>query len=99
MKREITAEDLERFEGKFDADKVNRVAMNAAAQAGVNGAGYDADGNYYERDAYMGGKLLKKFTYAMTRGTIRMHSVLKWTRERYVTRSSQGAAGCLRLST
>ena len=39
-------------------------------QAGVNGAGYDADGNYYERDAYMGGKLLKKFTYAMTRGTL-----------------------------
>ena len=38
MKREITAEDLQRFEGKFDADKVNRVAMNAAAQAGVNGA-------------------------------------------------------------
>ena len=39
-------------------------------QAGVYGAGYDADGNYYERDAYMGGKLLKKFTYAMTRGTL-----------------------------
>lgn len=39
-------------------------------QAGVNGAGYDANGNYYERDAYMGGKLLKKFTYAMTRGTL-----------------------------
>ena len=38
MKREITAEDLQRFEEKFDADKVNRVAMNAAAQAGVNGA-------------------------------------------------------------
>ncbi len=39
-------------------------------QSGVYGAGYDADGNYYERDAYMGGKLLKKFTYAMTRGTL-----------------------------
>jgi CxxC motif-containing protein (DUF1111 family) len=39
-------------------------------QAGENGAGYDADGNYYERDTYMGGKLLKKFTYAMTRGTL-----------------------------
>ena len=39
-------------------------------QAGVNGAGYDAEGNYYERDAYMDGKLLKKFTYAMTRGTL-----------------------------
>ncbi len=39
-------------------------------QAGENGAGYDANGNYYERDAYMGGKLLKKFTYAMTRGTL-----------------------------
>jgi len=38
--------------------------------AGKNGAGYDADGNYYERDAYMDGKLLKKFTYAMTRGTL-----------------------------
>ncbi len=39
-------------------------------QAGENGAGYDADGNYYERDTYMDGKLLKKFTYAMTRGTL-----------------------------
>ncbi len=39
-------------------------------QAGANGAGYDAEGNYYERDAYMDGKLLKKFTYAMTRGTL-----------------------------
>ena len=39
-------------------------------QAGENGAGYDADGNYYARDAYMDGKLLKKFTYAMTRGTL-----------------------------
>jgi len=39
-------------------------------QAGVNGAGYDANGRYYERDAYKDGKLLKKFTYAMTRGTL-----------------------------
>ena len=39
-------------------------------QAGENGAGYDANGNYYERDTYMDGKLLKKFTYAMTRGTL-----------------------------
>ena len=39
-------------------------------QAGEYGAGYDAEGNYYERDAYMDGKLLKKFTYAMTRGTL-----------------------------
>ncbi|MCR5520099.1 MAG: c-type cytochrome [Bacteroidales bacterium] len=39
-------------------------------QAGANGAGYDADGNYYERDTYRDGKLLKKFTYAMTRGTL-----------------------------
>ena len=38
MKREITAEDLQRFEENFDSSKVNRVAMNAAAQAGVNGA-------------------------------------------------------------
>lgn len=39
-------------------------------QAGANGAGYDANGKYYERDTYMDGKLLKKFTYAMTRGTL-----------------------------
>ncbi len=39
-------------------------------QPGAYGAGYDADGNYYERDRYMDGKLLKKFTYAMTRGTL-----------------------------
>lgn len=39
-------------------------------QPGTHGAGYDADGNYYERDAYRDGKLLKKFTYAMTRGTL-----------------------------
>ena len=39
-------------------------------QPGEYGAGYDAEGNYYERDAYMDGKLLKKFTYAMTRGTL-----------------------------
>ena len=34
------------------------------------GDGYDANGTFYKRDAYMGGKLLKKFTYAMTRGTL-----------------------------
>lgn len=39
-------------------------------QPGDYGAGYDAEGNYYERDAYMDGKLLKKFTYALTRGTL-----------------------------
>ena len=39
-------------------------------QAGEYGAGYDANGNYYPRDTYMDGKLLKKFTYAMTRGTL-----------------------------
>ena len=39
-------------------------------QPGEYGAGYDAEGNYYERDKYMDGKLLKKFTYAMTRGTL-----------------------------
>lgn len=39
-------------------------------QKGKYGAGYDAEGKYYERDSYMGGKLLKKFTYAMTRGTL-----------------------------
>ena len=39
-------------------------------QPGEYGAGYDANGKYYERDAYMDGKLLKKFTYAMTRGTL-----------------------------
>ncbi|MCR5760019.1 MAG: hypothetical protein K6G39_06670 [Bacteroidales bacterium] len=39
-------------------------------QKGEYGAGYDADGKYYERDTYMDGKLLKKFTYAMTRGTL-----------------------------
>ena len=39
-------------------------------QAGEYGAGYDADGSYYERDKYRDGKLLKKFTYAMTRGTL-----------------------------
>ena len=38
MKREITAVDLKRFEENFDSSKVNRVAMNAAVQAGVNGA-------------------------------------------------------------
>ena len=39
-------------------------------QKGEYGAGYDADGNFYERDTYRDGKLLKKFTYAMTRGTL-----------------------------
>lgn len=39
-------------------------------QPGAYGAGYDANGKYYERDAYMDGKLVKKFTYAMTRGTL-----------------------------
>lgn len=39
-------------------------------QKGEYGAGYDAEGNYYPRDTYMDGKLLKKFTYAMTRGTL-----------------------------
>ena len=34
------------------------------------GDGYDADGNFYKRDAYRDGKLLKKFTYAMTRGSL-----------------------------
>ena len=38
MKREITAEDLQRFEAQFDENRVNRVAMNAATQAGVQGA-------------------------------------------------------------
>ena len=39
-------------------------------QAGELGDGYDADGNFYTRDTYRDGKLLKKFTYAMTRGTL-----------------------------
>ena len=38
MKREITAEDLQKFEASFDKNRVNRVAMNAAAAAGVLGA-------------------------------------------------------------
>ena len=38
MKREITAEDLQRFGTQFDENRVNRVAMNAATQAGVQGA-------------------------------------------------------------
>ena len=38
MKKEITTDDLQRFETAFDSSRVNRVAMNAAAQAGVNGA-------------------------------------------------------------
>jgi len=39
-------------------------------QPGIYGAGYDADGNYLERDAYKGGKALKRFTYAMTRASL-----------------------------
>ena len=39
-------------------------------QPGDLGDGYDADGNFYKRDTYRDGKLLKKFTYAMTRGTL-----------------------------
>ena len=39
-------------------------------QPGKYGDGYDADGNFCERGTYRGGKLLKKFTYAMTRGTL-----------------------------
>jgi len=39
-------------------------------QKGDLGAGYDAEGAYYPRDTYMGGKHLKKFTYAMTRSTL-----------------------------
>ena len=38
MKKEITTDDLQRFETAFDSSRVNKVAMNAAAQAGVNGA-------------------------------------------------------------
>ncbi len=38
MKREITTEDLQKFETSFDSSRVNKVAMNAAVQAGVNGA-------------------------------------------------------------
>ena len=34
------------------------------------GDGYDADGHFVPRDTYRDGKLLKKFTYAMTRGTL-----------------------------
>jgi CxxC motif-containing protein (DUF1111 family) len=34
------------------------------------GDGYDAEGNFIPRDTYRNGKLLKKFTYAMTRGTL-----------------------------
>ena len=46
-------------------------ANNATLDDGKNiGSGYDADGNFYERDAYMDGKLVKKFTYAMTRGSL-----------------------------
>ena len=39
-------------------------------QAGALGDGYDANGRFYKRDTYRDGKLLKKFTYAMTRGTL-----------------------------
>ena len=39
-------------------------------QRGDLGDGYDANGQFYKRDTYRDGKLLKKFTYAMTRGTL-----------------------------
>ncbi|MBR6279828.1 MAG: hypothetical protein IKR32_00835 [Bacteroidales bacterium] len=39
-------------------------------QAGANGDGYDADGNFVPRDTYRDGKALKRFTYAMTRATL-----------------------------
>ena len=38
MKKEITTQDLLKFEAAFDSSRVNRVAMNAAAEAGVLGA-------------------------------------------------------------
>ena len=34
------------------------------------GDGYDAEGHFFRRGTYMDGKLLKKFTYAMTRGSL-----------------------------
>ena len=42
MEKEITLEDLQSFEANFNESKVNRVAMNATAQAGV----LDAAKNY-----------------------------------------------------
>ena len=45
MQKEITAGDLQKFEAQFDKSRVNTVAMNAAAQAGVN----DAAKNYAVR--------------------------------------------------
>ena len=39
-------------------------------QKGSYGDGYDADGNFIPRDAYNGGKALKRFTYAMTRASL-----------------------------
>ena len=56
----------------WDADKGDFApsAFYHNWQSGEYGAGYDANGNYYARDTYMDGKLLKKFTYAMTRGTL-----------------------------
>ncbi len=46
-------------------------ANGATLADGKNiGSGYDAEGNFYDRDAYMDGKLVKKFTYAMTRGSL-----------------------------
>ena len=39
-------------------------------QPGSFGDGYDAEGNFYPRDTYKGGKYLKKFTYAMTRASL-----------------------------
>ena len=35
MKKEITAQDLQKYEEKFDKNRLNRVAMNAVAEAGV----------------------------------------------------------------
>lgn len=49
MKKEISAEDLKRFEAKFDESRLNRVAMNAAAEAGVLGAAK----NYALRQNYL----------------------------------------------
>ncbi len=39
-------------------------------QKGEYGDGYDADGNFVPRDTYIGGKALKRFTYAMTRASL-----------------------------
>ena len=45
MKKEITALDLQQYEEKFDESRLNKVAMNAAAEAGV----LDAAKNYAVR--------------------------------------------------